>query len=72
VVSHRLKQYEGSAQILVIEAGPDISDNKDISHFKPLNFIVASMIEVIKLFLRRTTMVDKLISYPERLLVAGQ
>ncbi|KAI0543189.1 GMC oxidoreductase [Xylaria digitata] len=39
VVAHRLKQYKPSSQILVIEAGPDVSDNKDILHFNSLNFI---------------------------------
>lgn len=39
VVASRLKQYQGSARILVIEAGPDVSDNEDILLFNSLNFI---------------------------------
>lgn len=39
VVAHRLKQYRTSSHILVIEAGPDVSGNKDILHFNSLNFI---------------------------------
>ncbi|KAI3323323.1 GMC oxidoreductase [Xylariaceae sp. AK1471] len=39
VVAHRLKQYQPSLRILVIEAGPDVSENKDILHFNSLNFI---------------------------------
>ncbi|KAL7620206.1 hypothetical protein AAE478_009199 [Parahypoxylon ruwenzoriense] len=39
VVASRLKQYQSSARILVIEAGPDVSKNKDILRFNSLNFI---------------------------------
>ncbi|KAI1743352.1 GMC oxidoreductase [Xylaria scruposa] len=39
VVAHRLKQYQPSSRILVLEAGPDVSGNKDILHFNSLNFI---------------------------------
>ncbi|KAK7754391.1 hypothetical protein SLS62_003684 [Diatrype stigma] len=39
VLASRLKQYQSSARILVIEAGPDVSGNKDILLFNSLNFI---------------------------------
>ncbi|GAW17463.1 hypothetical protein ANO14919_069200 [Xylariales sp. No.14919] len=39
VVAHRLRQYQPSSRILVLEAGPDVSGNKDILHFNSLNFI---------------------------------
>lgn len=39
VVASRLKQYQNSARILVIEAGPDVSGEKDILLFSSLNFI---------------------------------
>lgn len=39
VVAHRLKQYQPSSRILVIEAGPDVSGNKEILQFSTLNFI---------------------------------
>ncbi|KAI1310326.1 GMC oxidoreductase [Xylaria venustula] len=39
VVANRLKQYQPSSRILLIEAGPDVSANKDILHFSALKFI---------------------------------
>ncbi|KAI0100523.1 GMC oxidoreductase [Nemania sp. FL0031] len=39
VVAHRLRQYRPSSQILIIEAGPDVSGNQDMLHFNSLNFI---------------------------------
>ncbi|KAI0443061.1 GMC oxidoreductase [Xylaria telfairii] len=39
VVASRLKHYQPSSHILLIESGPDVSDNKDILHFSSLNFI---------------------------------
>ncbi|KAI0199761.1 GMC oxidoreductase [Astrocystis sublimbata] len=39
VVASRLKRYRPSSRILLIEAGPDVSGNKDILHFSALNFI---------------------------------
>ncbi|KAI1393935.1 GMC oxidoreductase [Hypoxylon trugodes] len=39
VVASRLKEYQSSARILVIEAGPDVSDNKDILYHSTLNFV---------------------------------
>ncbi|KAI1778877.1 GMC oxidoreductase [Hypoxylon cercidicola] len=39
VVASRLKQYQNSARILLIEAGPDVNGNSDILHFNSLNFI---------------------------------
>ncbi|KAI0405457.1 GMC oxidoreductase [Xylaria palmicola] len=39
VVAHRLKEYQPSSRILVLEAGPDVSGNKDILHYNSLNFI---------------------------------
>ncbi|KAI1130808.1 GMC oxidoreductase [Nemania abortiva] len=39
VVAHRLKQYQPSSRILVLEAGPDVSGNKEILNFSSLNFI---------------------------------
>ncbi|KAI1105747.1 GMC oxidoreductase [Jackrogersella minutella] len=38
VVASRLSQYKASSRILVIEAGPDVSNDKDILHFQSLNF----------------------------------
>lgn len=39
VVASRLKGYQPSSRILLIEAGPDVSGNKDILHFSALRFI---------------------------------
>ncbi|KAI1754462.1 GMC oxidoreductase [Xylaria castorea] len=39
VVASRLKSYQPSSRILLIEAGPDVSGNKDILHFSALNFV---------------------------------
>lgn len=39
VVASRLKQYQPSARILIVEAGPDVSRDKDILHYSQLNFI---------------------------------
>ncbi|KAI1503052.1 GMC oxidoreductase [Biscogniauxia marginata] len=39
VLANRLAQYQSSARILVIEAGPDVSGNKDILQYNSLNFI---------------------------------
>lgn len=39
VVVHRLKQYKPCSRILVLEAGPDVSGNKEILQFSTLNFI---------------------------------
>lgn len=39
VVANRLKQYNPLARILVVEAGPDVSKDKDILYFNSLNFI---------------------------------
>jgi choline dehydrogenase-like flavoprotein len=39
VVASRLKRYQSSSRILLIEAGPDVSGNKDILHFSSLNFV---------------------------------
>ncbi|KAI1321021.1 GMC oxidoreductase [Xylariaceae sp. FL0255] len=39
VVASRLKLYLPSSRICVIEAGPDVSDNKDILQFSSLKFI---------------------------------
>ncbi|RWA10979.1 hypothetical protein EKO27_g4122 [Xylaria grammica] len=39
VVAHRLRQYQPSSRIIVLEAGPDVSGNKDILHFNSINFI---------------------------------
>ncbi|KAI0388373.1 GMC oxidoreductase [Xylariaceae sp. FL0594] len=39
VVAHRLKQYKPLSRILVIEAGPDVSGNKDILLFSSLDFV---------------------------------
>lgn len=39
VVASRLSQYKPSARILVIEAGPDVSNDKEILQFQSLNFI---------------------------------
>ncbi len=39
VVANRLKQYNTSARILVVEASPDVSRDKDILYFNSLNFI---------------------------------
>ncbi|KAI0013561.1 GMC oxidoreductase [Xylariaceae sp. FL0662B] len=36
VVASRLKQYQNSARILIVEAGPDVSGNKEILHFMSL------------------------------------
>ncbi|KAI1085522.1 GMC oxidoreductase [Whalleya microplaca] len=39
VVASRLKQYQSSARILIVEAGPDVSGNSEILYFNSLNFI---------------------------------
>ncbi|KAI1207014.1 GMC oxidoreductase [Annulohypoxylon truncatum] len=39
VTASRLSQYKPSARILVIEAGPDVSNDKEILQFQSLNFI---------------------------------
>lgn len=39
VVTSRLKEYQTSARILVIEAGPDVTQNQEILQFHSLNFI---------------------------------
>ncbi|KAI1097857.1 GMC oxidoreductase [Jackrogersella minutella] len=39
VVASRLKEYQSSARILIIEAGPDVRGNKDMLYFNSLNFI---------------------------------
>ncbi|XDG08211.1 hypothetical protein ABKA04_007826 [Annulohypoxylon sp. FPYF3050] len=39
VVASRLSQYKPSARILIIEAGPDVSNDKEILQFQSLNFI---------------------------------
>ncbi|KAI0870148.1 GMC oxidoreductase [Hypoxylon argillaceum] len=39
VVASRLKQYQPSSRILLIEAGPDVSSNQDILHFSALKFV---------------------------------
>ncbi|KAK8036234.1 glucose dehydrogenase [Apiospora rasikravindrae] len=39
VVASRLKEYQPSARILVIEAGPDVSHNKEILQFQSLQFL---------------------------------
>lgn len=39
VLASRLKEYQTSARILIVEAGPDVSGNSDILHFNSLNFI---------------------------------
>jgi choline dehydrogenase len=39
VVASRLKRYQPSSHILLIEAGPDVSDNKDILQFSSLEFV---------------------------------
>ncbi|OTB07473.1 putative GMC oxidoreductase [Hypoxylon sp. CI-4A] len=38
-VASRLKQYQPSARILLVEAGPDVSNDPDILQFSTLNFI---------------------------------
>ncbi|KAI1760832.1 putative GMC oxidoreductase [Hypoxylon sp. FL1150] len=38
-VGSRLKQYQSSARILIIEAGPDVSGNSDILYSSPLDFL---------------------------------
>ncbi|KAI8626284.1 GMC oxidoreductase [Xylariaceae sp. FL1651] len=39
VVANRLKRYLPSSRILLIEAGPDVSDNKTMLHFSSLKFV---------------------------------
>ncbi|KAI1114178.1 GMC oxidoreductase [Nemania sp. NC0429] len=39
VVAHRLKEYKPSSRIVVLEAGPDVSANKEILQYSTLNFI---------------------------------
>ncbi|KAI0178736.1 GMC oxidoreductase [Hypoxylon sp. FL1284] len=39
VVASRLKQYQSSARVLLIEAGPDVTENKEILQFNTINFI---------------------------------
>ncbi|KAK8062873.1 glucose dehydrogenase, partial [Apiospora hydei] len=39
VVASRLKEYQPSARILVIEAGPDVSQNQEILKFQSLEFL---------------------------------
>lgn len=39
VVASRLKQYDASARILVVEAGPDVRKDKEMLYFNSLNFI---------------------------------
>ncbi|KAI1459876.1 GMC oxidoreductase [Annulohypoxylon moriforme] len=39
VVASRLSEYKPSSRILVIEAGPDVSADKEILQFQSLNFI---------------------------------
>ncbi|OTB07084.1 hypothetical protein M426DRAFT_9157 [Hypoxylon sp. CI-4A] len=38
-LSSRLHEYAPTARILVLEAGPDVSDRKDTLHFQSFNFI---------------------------------
>ncbi|KAI1812454.1 GMC oxidoreductase [Poronia punctata] len=39
VVASRLKRYLPSSRILLVEAGPDVSGNKDILYFSSLQFV---------------------------------
>ncbi|KAK7959200.1 uncharacterized protein PG986_004054 [Apiospora aurea] len=39
VIASRLKEYQPSARILVIEAGPDVTQNQEILQFHSLNFL---------------------------------
>ncbi|KAI2616850.1 GMC oxidoreductase [Hypoxylon sp. NC1633] len=38
-LASRLREYQPSARILVVEAGPDVSGDTDILHFSAMNFI---------------------------------
>lgn len=42
VVSHRLHQSDPSLNILLVEAGPDVSNNTQIPHFNYTSYLVGS------------------------------